>query len=366
MHLVPNMYSVKYFLNISRPVFRHTKLNKNISNYYRSNCTFKQCNWPTLLRKSEFDNGRYQSNNKQYNKFLLGGILFSIFEIFYDKKEEDNPTSELITTIKRSILLIKKNKYIEAEQMLHVALRQAQTLQNYDGITYVYDVMANLAFDREEYSKAEKLFVSVMQRIMEKGAKQDDMRLIHMSLKLAKLFEKQGDIQKAEQGYQYCFQHLNSKIVSLPDDDVIALLGMTSEWYAGFLLSQSKYQEALKYYNEAYNLCIQLNGEQDIQTIYLLNNLGTVCYLLKDYPLAQQYFIKAAKLGHTMKDIEEEGLIHVNLGYVNMKLGLFEDAFKECKYGLRLSELTHEDDVTQKAKDCLEDLKKLTDNLNTS
>lgn len=79
--------------------------------------------------------------------------------------------------------------------MLHLALRQAQTLQNVDGITYIYDVMANLAFDNGDYKKAEKLFVTVMQRELARGTKQEDIKMIHMSLKLAKIMEENKEIQ---------------------------------------------------------------------------------------------------------------------------------------------------------------------------
>lgn len=78
--------------------------------------------------------------------------------------------------------------------MLHLALRQAQTLQNEDGITYVYDVMANLAFETGEFDKAQKLFKAVMQRILSTGAPQDDIKIVHMSLKMAKILEHKGDL----------------------------------------------------------------------------------------------------------------------------------------------------------------------------
>lgn len=79
--------------------------------------------------------------------------------------------------------------------MLHVALHQAQTIQHYDSITYVYDVMANLAFDTGDYKKAETLFVTVLQRLMSNGALENDMRVIHISLKMAKLFEHLNEMK---------------------------------------------------------------------------------------------------------------------------------------------------------------------------
>lgn len=90
---------------------------------------------------------------------------------------------------------MQKEEFKKAEQLLHVALRQAQSIQHYDGVTYVYDVMANLAFQVGEYKKAETLFVSVMQRLIAGGTPKDDIKIIHMSLKLAKLYQETGDLR---------------------------------------------------------------------------------------------------------------------------------------------------------------------------
>lgn len=92
-------------------------------------------------------------------------------------KDEETAEDKLINNIKRSILCIQRGEYQKAEQMLHLALRMAQDLQNKDGITYVYDVMANLAMEQGEYKKAEKLFVSVMQRLLGDGLEQDDIKV---------------------------------------------------------------------------------------------------------------------------------------------------------------------------------------------
>lgn len=79
--------------------------------------------------------------------------------------------------------------------MLHVALRLAQQTQNSDGITYVYDLLANVAFAQGELDKAETLFTNVMQRELAQGTTQDDLKIIHMSLKLAKIFEQKHQME---------------------------------------------------------------------------------------------------------------------------------------------------------------------------
>ena len=54
----------------------------------------------------------------------------------------------------------------KAEQLLHVALKMAQETNNQLAVTYIFDLLANLAYQREEYPKAEQLFKDVLQRLL--------------------------------------------------------------------------------------------------------------------------------------------------------------------------------------------------------
>lgn len=72
---------------------------------------------------------------------------------------------------------IRRGEFNKAEQLAHLALRTAQDIQSYDGITLCYDIMANLAFEREQYEKAQKLFESVLQRLLQNSVAQDDTRV---------------------------------------------------------------------------------------------------------------------------------------------------------------------------------------------
>lgn len=91
--------------------------------------------------------------------------------------KEESPEDKLITTIKRGILCMQREEYDKAEQILHLALRMAQDINSKDGVTYVYDVMANLAMEREQFHKAEKLFVHVMRRLMSAGYTEDSPKV---------------------------------------------------------------------------------------------------------------------------------------------------------------------------------------------
>jgi tetratricopeptide repeat protein 19 len=61
--------------------------------------------------------------------------------------------------------------------------------------------------------KAEKLYVDVMQRQLSyKGVPKDDNSIIAMSLKLAAIFSKTKQYEKAQQGFEFCINTTESKI----------------------------------------------------------------------------------------------------------------------------------------------------------
>lgn len=104
--------------------------------------------------------------------------------------------------------------------------------------------------------------------------------------------------RKAEQGYKFCIENLQSHIKDDPKNkDAILLQGMTFDWYAQMLLSQSRYNEALKYFLQAYDICEKTNGKEHEQTVILLNGLGTVSYMRGEYDEAIKYLSTAARIG---------------------------------------------------------------------
>lgn len=134
----------------------------------------------------------------------LGFSLFTWLGFQTKLSAED----ELIQTIKHCILFIQRLEYEKAEQLLHIALRQAQQIHHQLGITYIYDVMANLALEREQLDKAKQLFVSVTQRVMADGATEDDPRVIHISIKLARISHLKKEYSTAQLGYDWSIKKL--------------------------------------------------------------------------------------------------------------------------------------------------------------
>lgn len=149
------------------------KRTNNKSKYYGNVLVYASL--PTFLAFFEKKEDEETTKASFLDKILPEEIALLLKKI----PVEDETTAEgkLKTTLKRTILCIRRRQFDKAEQMAHLALRMAQDIQSYDGITLCYDIMANLAFVREQYKKAEKLFEDVLQRLLQNGVPQDDIRV---------------------------------------------------------------------------------------------------------------------------------------------------------------------------------------------
>lgn len=223
---------------------------------------------------------RYSSSSggSQFYGFIPPAVLlnFSLMSLF--KKDDDTPEDKLVMTIKRAILSIQKEEHEKAERILHMALRMAQDMNSKDGITYVFDAMANLAMERGEFEKAEKLFVDVMKRLFGDGAEENDMRLLHISAKLAHMAEQSGQLEKAKQGFEWVIIKLEERMKAAQDDEnVKELWGMTKNWYAQALMQMNSMKDAKKAFEEAHKAYLEIHGKLSEEGLLLLNNLGVVC-----------------------------------------------------------------------------------------
>ncbi|XP_022198074.2 tetratricopeptide repeat protein 19 homolog, mitochondrial isoform X2 [Nilaparvata lugens] len=346
--------SLKFIFSITRNnIVTNRKLCSN-NMYWSSSRLFSSQKFDFLKLGGKRSTNQNFHSNLQSSLFLLS---FSGLLSFLNK--EDDKESELITTIKRGILLIQKEELQAAEQMLHLALRLAQEQQNSDGLTYVYDLLANVAFERHQFSKAEQLFVNVMQRELAKGTANDDPKIVHMSLKLAKIYEETGQIDKAEQGFKFCLECLQPLVDKSSDEDLLTLWAMSLDWYARFLQQQNRLDEALVHYKKAYAMCVKVNGEVHEESVVLLNDIGTISYLKGDKDEALAYMTKAIEVGKHLPNMEDFSSVYVNLGNIYLKKGLYEEAKKFCSEGYKNAKRHHNPEGLKEAEICLEEIKKI-------
>lgn len=266
---------------------------------------------------------------------------------------DNEKESELIMTLKRAILASRREQYNKAEQLLHIALRLAQQQQNEEGITYCYDLMANLAFDQYQLNKAETLFISVLQRLLSTGMKQDDLKVIHISLKLARICHLKAENEKADIGYNWCLE----KIMGNGDPNAQMLCGIIHDWYAQFLLDTGDVANTLKHLKEAYNICVLAKGQENEQSMLLLNDIGITNWRTDNLEAAEECLNKAALIGNNLEDKSHTGVINANLGLVYLQRGLIEQATRYCNIALQLGNQHDNAESVSQANYCIEQIK---------
>ncbi|XP_036232360.1 tetratricopeptide repeat protein 19 homolog, mitochondrial [Bactrocera oleae] len=290
----------------------------------------------------------------------MGVIVSGAFSFgFFGKtKDDETPEDKLITTIKRSVLCIQRQEFDKAEQMLHLALRMAQDLHSKEGVTYIYDVMANLAMEREQFKKAEKLFTEVMKRLFSEGYGENSSQVMHISAKLAHMAQLQGELDKAMQGFTWTLKRIEEHMKQTPNDkDVQELLGLTKNWFGQLQMKLGKYGDAKKSFQEAYDSLVEVYGRINEESITILNNLSVACVNLEEYELAKKYLMDALELVKELKDNAQEGILRANLGLIYLREGLITKAKEACSLAWRIGKNSKNLNAIEQAEYCLNEIK---------
>ncbi|XP_068140837.1 LOW QUALITY PROTEIN: tetratricopeptide repeat protein 19 homolog, mitochondrial [Drosophila tropicalis] len=277
-----------------------------------------------------------------------------------DEEKEETPEEKLIHLIKRSILCIQRDQFDKAEQMLHLALRMAQDIQSKDGITYVYDIMANLAMEREQFKKAEKIFADVMKRLFADGHTEDSPKILHISSKIAHMSQLQGELEKSYQGFTWTLQRLSKLMENMPqekDKDIKELYGLTKNWFGQLLMKQGKYKEAKNLFKEAYDILIEVYGSVNEASLTILNNISVAYVNLENYAEAKETLLQAMSLAKELKDVTQEGILQANLGLVYLREGLLKQAEAACKLAWKMGKKHQNSDAIEQAEYCLNEIK---------
>lgn len=179
-----NCVTTQNLANVARKsaAFHKNYENKNSSNesnhrHNKSNSHFKAFFYASLPPFLAF----YQKKDdkeKTEPSFLESVLPEGIYSWMSKKPEEDlTPKGELKTILQQTILCTLRKEFDKAEEMTRLALQKAQEIQCHDGITFCYDIMANLALERKQFDTARKLFESVLQRLLQSNVPQDDIRV---------------------------------------------------------------------------------------------------------------------------------------------------------------------------------------------
>ncbi|XP_025195722.1 tetratricopeptide repeat protein 19 homolog, mitochondrial [Melanaphis sacchari] len=346
MSLLFNVRLVKCIKRIL-PVVKHILINYNNRPIMFSNS--KQ----SILNSVQ--NISLLKNPNATKSIIFGFSLLGLFGLD-DKNESER---KLIYTIKRGLLYLQDNNYNAFEHTLHDALKIATDLNHFNGITYVYDILANGALTNKDYDKAKVLFIKVVQRLYQQGGVDEDLNIVHVNLKIAKILEIQKDYNSSRLGFEFCLNILKKKYEIDPEnEDVLGLYSLTLDAYARHLMNQGNNTHACTYFKKAFDISVKLNGELNEINVILLNDLGTMYYVRGMLEEALYFFGKAEKIGKHFPDMETFSTIYVNLGNIFLKQGLLKEAEKHCVEGMKNAKRHHYEIGKTEAANCLADIKK--------
>lgn len=250
----------------------------------------------------------------------------------------------------------------------------AQTLQNQLAETYIFDLMGNLAYENNELDKAEKLFVDVMKRLMQlEKATEDDIRLLHISTKVAHIAYLKNDLEKAMIGFEYVMEKVEKKEY-LKDDSVHELWGLVKNFlgqgkllyflrrsvsrYISFLayIGLKQYDKAKEALLSAREVFVKFKEESSEDGIILLNNLAVVHAELKEFELAEKCLERALEIGKELK-VDDLSPYQINLGMLYFKQRLIDKAQAACKAAWLVAQKFDNQEAIKGADYCLEQVK---------
>lgn len=294
-----------------------------------------------------------QNNNFYCSIMLVPAAFKGLFT--KDEEKELTPEDNLVNHIKRSILLMQNGESEKAERILHLALKMAQDLKHEKGITYVYDTMANLAFENGQHAKAQKLFVEVLRRLITTGLPHDDVIVINISLKIADSFVALGDYKKGEEGFLFCLDSLKKKItMGAQDEDTRVLYSQTLDRYSLFLVQANRATEAVKHINTAVEVAESVFGNLNNKVgAILLADMGVIKTAAGEKDAAALCFEKALSIANREEVDASVAVIMVNRGLALKESGASDEAKHWCQLGLDQALKENNRAIKKAAEECL-------------
>lgn len=289
---------------------------------------------------------------------IVSGLLIW-FGLIDDYENKENP---FILTIKRGILCMQREEFDKAEIILHSALKIAQEMDYESAETYIFDLLANNAFQKQDMKTAETLFIEVLKRVMIKGMKPNEEPIIEISIKLATIYSKTGDFSKCDEGFRFCLEEQKKRVepfINKSSDELnkeeinsLALWGMCLDYYAKHLSSIGRFESAIANYKSALAICQQINGNYHPQTLVLLNDTAATLIHLNDFESALAYLKKAID-GAVRTQSQDLATFYYNIGSLYLQQYNHELARISCRESLNFSLQLKDKILEQKARECL-------------
>lgn len=328
---------------------------------------------------------RFLIRQSEIKKRSLGGqISFLFAATVFAKTEEKEVEDPLVMEVKNAKLLESRESFTLAEERYHAALRLNDERSQKGEIdaqkftahrAWILDAMASMAITENKPYKAEKLFKEVMQLLFNLGANPASPAVLEISLKLANIFSTMEEEDKqlaAESGFVFCIENQTKTVQQIrgwiaqgepvPEEgfkESLALLGWAHESYARFLLTKSRFEDAIKGYNLSFQLAKEVYGEDSENYASMLNDTASILAEKNLFEPATKMLEESIAKGEG-KGWEGEAAFIINLGIIQLQQKMLDQAQINCELGLKLGRKLNSVQSINEAEQCLSEVKKLS------
>jgi tetratricopeptide repeat protein 19 len=206
--------------------------------------------------------------------------------------------------------------------------------------------------------------LQVLQGLLHQGKPPNDNAIVEVSLKLSVIYAAQERTEEADVGYRFCVEALEAKLNggrrganSQSDTDTIALLGMSTEAYARFLLARKFYAAALENLQKSLKIATDVLGDRHHQIVVLLNDIATLASLSDTTTKLASSTIRRAVSIAEQTDHAHLPILYCNLGALCSHKGDYAEARNYYGKAVTRAKRSNDRNTLEKAEEALKNLK---------
>jgi len=222
------------------------------------------------------------------------------------------------------LALLNTGRPKEAQEPLLLSAEIIRDLKDWKEISIRYRNLADLQFRTGELESGVESAEKALE--MSAKAKRDDY-IVSSKAYLGWIFYLLGETEKAEKNFREADE---LSIESTGHEDY----SITGVFYADFLISIERIDEAFELTKQNLEICERLNSVNDISMIHRC--LGTIERMKGNYKEAQNHLQKALEIARKIGTLDLESEALIEYGRLNLDKGGYEDSISEADNVLKI------------------------------
>lgn len=334
-------------------LIRLIKLNKpfiynTIAKHF--NCKSNENN----CKSSSFLN--YGSCIKRFSNSLVilpSITLISNQETLFASSEVEDNIAHLMVLAR---LALERGDMERAEAILQMGIKICEDHKISFGLPQIYDILATMALAEGEIEKAESIMVTIIEKLIQNGMKEDDHYLVDFKLRLARIYSTYHENELAEIGFKTCLNTQKDKIAKGDATTRTSMLYMNVLfWYGVHMIRNERYKDAKALLEKAHNYSHQIKGLSPYQEMVIMYTLSDLNLELGELDGALDKMQSAIMLGKGISSVDLPRC-YVKLAKIYLTMGVYDQAKSAAEEGAKLARMFNKIDILEEAKIILEEV----------